>query len=127
MTKSTWVVAVLGAGLGVSCTTPTYDLFEQSQAELAQEVGAQCELAPLEAGEVVLEEQPENCGDFGLCLGIGPDVEGLEQLVMCSCRCDGPDGDGPFCACPDAYTCESVVEALDATSSRYAGAYCVPR
>jgi len=50
-----------------------------------------------------------------------------EDAVICSCRCDGPPGTGPFCACPDGFSCEHLVDDLlgNEISLAYAGSYCV--
>jgi len=125
------VLGLGGVGLSAGCAVPAYDLFEQSQAELANTVGESCSLHPdaPQGNEVWISEQPEACGDFGICLGIGPDNEDAEELEMCSCRCDGAPGDGPYCACPEQYECVPLVVELGAPSApnSYAGSYCVPR
>jgi hypothetical protein len=51
------------------------------------------------------------------------------DAVVCSCRCDGPDGAGPYCACPDGFVCQhGLVESTglsDLADRSYAGGYCV--
>ncbi len=32
--------------------------------------------------------------------------------VFCTCGCDGPAEAGPFCACPDGFVCQQVIEDL---------------
>ena len=44
--------------------------------------------------------------------------------VYCSCRCDGPAGTGPFCACPASYECAPLVNDVGGAHS-LAGSYCI--
>ncbi|HVW30478.1 MAG TPA: hypothetical protein VHC69_34210 [Polyangiaceae bacterium] len=46
------------------------------------------------------------------------------KSVYCSCRCDGPAGTGPFCACPSGFECKSLIDGLS-SSSDAAGSYCI--
>ena len=50
-----------------------------------------------------------------------------ERAVFCSCRCDGPAGQGPFCDCPSGMACEPALVASsdDSYADQYAGSYCV--
>jgi hypothetical protein len=48
-----------------------------------------------------------------------PDV-----AVYCSCRCDGPDGTGPFCACPSGFECTNLVPDIG-SHAELAGSYCL--
>jgi hypothetical protein len=49
-----------------------------------------------------------------------------EKSVYCSCRCDGPAGEGPFCACPSGFECTHLVDDYGiATSGEVSGSYCV--
>ncbi len=50
-----------------------------------------------------------------------------DLAVFCSCRCDGPAGQGPFCGCPSGMICEPdlVPRSPVDRSDRYAGSYCV--
>jgi hypothetical protein len=44
--------------------------------------------------------------------------------TACTCRCAG-DGPGPFCACPDGFSCQPLLTDYAATPE-LAGSYCVP-
>ena len=48
-----------------------------------------------------------------------------EDAVYCSCRCDGPTGTGPFCACPEGFECRELIQDLGLGSEQLAGSYCV--
>jgi hypothetical protein len=49
-----------------------------------------------------------------------------EDHVMCTCRCDGPEGSGPFCGCPTGFTCAKALDDLGLGGDDVAGSYCVP-
>ena len=123
-------LGLAGVGLTAGCGVPAYDMFEQSQAEMASEVGEWCGInPPPQRNEVNISDQPEACGDFGKCLGVGPEHDTVDQLEMCSCRCDGDLVDAPFCACPEGYVCQDLVSDLREEQDAphpYAGSYCAP-
>jgi len=51
-----------------------------------------------------------------------------EDTVYCSCRCNGPEGAGPFCACPEGLECTEVVPDLGPYAPGnldLAGSYCI--
>ena len=49
-----------------------------------------------------------------------------EESVYCSCRCEGPAGQGPFCACPDGFECAKLVDAYGTEGgAQVAGSYCI--
>jgi hypothetical protein len=49
-----------------------------------------------------------------------------ESSVYCSCRCDGPPGEAPFCACPDGFECRHLIDDHGNTSSdQITGSYCI--
>jgi hypothetical protein len=48
-----------------------------------------------------------------------------EESVICSCRCDGPRGQGPFCDCPSGMACEPLVSGSGPEFAGFAGSYCV--
>lgn len=49
-----------------------------------------------------------------------------EESVYCSCRCDGPAGQGPFCACPSGFECAKLVDAYGTEGgAQAAGSYCI--
>jgi hypothetical protein len=50
-----------------------------------------------------------------------------EDSVICSCRCDGPPGQGPFCDCPSGMACESLVPGGGPEFDEFEGSYCVWR
>jgi hypothetical protein len=47
------------------------------------------------------------------------------SAVYCSCRCDGPDPEAPYCACPDGFQCTELVPDVDVAPGQLAGSYCV--
>jgi len=49
------------------------------------------------------------------------------DAVHCSCRCDGPDGTGPFCACPDGFECAQILPAgiVPGGHNALIGSYCI--
>jgi hypothetical protein len=50
-----------------------------------------------------------------------------EDAVYCSCRCNGPEGTGPFCACPQGFECADLVPDIGLMTGGpvIAGSYCV--
>jgi hypothetical protein len=51
---------------------------------------------------------------------------GADVSVYCSCRCDGPAGTGPFCACPGGFECAPLVQSFGTGSGeQLAGSYCI--
>jgi hypothetical protein len=48
-----------------------------------------------------------------------------EKSVYCSCRCDGPEGTGPFCACPSGFECAPLVASFGTSGNSFAGSYCI--
>ena len=109
------------------CSASEHELFENSRAELAEGVGVACDAGELASGEIVIIEKSEVCSGASLCLGIGEDTDDLPALELCSCRCDGPDDTGPFCACPETYMCLHVVDDLLLGNARTSGSYCLPQ
>lgn len=133
---------VSSAGVGESCT-------------LAEEANAS--FAGYSADEVVVESQSRSC-QTELCLSyrfqgrqtcpygenctttagaavtaaVEPQLlaRSPDDSVYCSCRCDGPEGTGPFCECPEAFECRPVVDDFGVASSGgedLVGSYCVKR
>ena len=49
------------------------------------------------------------------------DAADIEKHVSCSCRCDGPDTQAHYCACPDGFLCVPVLEQGDPS---LVGSYC---
>jgi len=72
-----------------------------------------------------------NCPVFGSTTYVTVPVEPQlvsqrpDVAVYCSCRCDGPDGTGPFCACPSGFECTALVANIGERGSASAGSYCV--
>lgn len=118
--------SVVGFAL-LGCSASEHELFENSQAKLAEGVGVMCDAGELAPGEIVIVETTEVCSSATLCLGIGEDTGDLPALELCSCRCDGPDDTGPFCACPETYACHHVVDDLLLGNVRTSGSYCLPQ
>ena len=48
-----------------------------------------------------------------------------ESAVICTCRCDGPAGEGPFCDCPSGMACEPLLAGGRPERDDVAGSYCV--
>jgi hypothetical protein len=48
-----------------------------------------------------------------------------DDAVYCSCRCDGPEGTGPFCACPSGFECAHLVDDTGNGHAELAGSYCI--
>jgi hypothetical protein len=71
------------------------------------------------SGETQSESIPAQCTD-----------RRTEDAVYCSCRCANAEGrtdDGEaYCACPDAFACERLVEPVPG-EERLAGSYCIKR
>lgn len=44
-----------------------------------------------------------------------------EDAAYCSCRCDGPASEGPFCTCPSGLVCTGLLEI----GTQVSGAYCL--
>jgi hypothetical protein len=47
-----------------------------------------------------------------------------DELVYCSCRCDGPNSGEDYCECPNGFVCEPLVPDLG-LGSDIVGSYCV--
>jgi hypothetical protein len=50
------------------------------------------------------------------------------EAVYCSCRCGGPLGSGPFCACPSGMVCQLLFDApalASVAQASISGSYCV--
>lgn len=48
-----------------------------------------------------------------------------EDAVVCSCRCDGPEGEGPFCGCPSGMECVELIKDIGVGRKDVAGSYCI--
>lgn len=88
------------------------ELFSESTAALAEHLGESCEATPVpQKGVVVVEDRHPACLP-GQCVihGSQPGAE-LGQGI-CTCRCKGPAGTGPFCSCGDGFVCKHLVDDL---------------
>jgi hypothetical protein len=45
--------------------------------------------------------------------------------VYCSCRCDGPDTNAAYCACPNGFECKPLVQDYGFGSNILAGSFCI--
>ncbi|MDX2053883.1 MAG: hypothetical protein SFV15_15890 [Polyangiaceae bacterium] len=96
------------------------ELFDAQSLKLAEKVGLSCTLegGPFDFTTRNVEENPSSCG-LGVCLG-------FEAQVYCSCRCDGPESEAPFCRCRAGFECRrDVIVDLGGTDLSYVGGYCV--
>ena len=48
-----------------------------------------------------------------------------KNSVYCSCRCDGPQSNAPYCECPDGFSCADLIDDIGLGNKQLAGAYCV--
>lgn len=90
-------------------------------------LGVACgEVRRVSDSEVSIDDAMPECGE-GYCLHAVDVARGAKQSAgMCSCRCDGEEGTGPFCACSEGFVCREEVRALGLPKSPDAGSYCVP-
>jgi hypothetical protein len=124
------VTALLALAFALACSSPAEEeTFMGTQAALAEKLGDVCALAPVpngstQEGETYIED-PEEC-EPGYC--VVQVTEPGETEGICTCRCDGPEGTGPFCACSAGFVCELLVEELgwDFWPKDVAGSYCMP-
>jgi hypothetical protein len=126
------VTALLASALALACSSPAEEeTFKGTQAALAEKLGEPCALAPVGAeastreGETYVEEKDE-C-EPGYC--VVRVAEPGETEGICSCRCDGPEDTGPFCACSAGFVCELLVEGVgtdDWPGDNLSGSYCMP-
>jgi hypothetical protein len=110
-----------------ACSDAHNELFESTRASLAGELGDACgEVLPVVASEVEVDDDVTECG-VGVCLRNEAVAQGSDESPgMCSCRCAGPAGTGPFCACDSGFSCEHQIEDVGLGNRALAGSYCVP-
>jgi hypothetical protein len=102
------------------------ELFTETQRALAETLGDPCEGLELsEASERDVNDQSPECAP-GYCVTRGGDPGASDGVGFCSCRCDGPDGTGPFCNCGKGFVCEHFLDDLGLGGSELAGSYCLP-
>jgi hypothetical protein len=46
------------------------------------------------------------------------------DVVHLSCRCDGPDPQASYCACPAGFSCTHLIDDVG-LGGEYAGSYCI--
>lgn len=120
-----------------ACSAPEeQELFAETRDTLAMNVGETCDLDEANEGlnppslkETWIHDQHTACGT-GVCIWYGPGetVEPESTNVgTCSCRCDGPEDQGPFCTCPGGFRCEvDVIPDYGTSFDEYTGGYCMP-
>jgi hypothetical protein len=108
-----------------------------SADEINVQGSSNCELGSCVAyyfqGRVSCPDGQESEGDCSTPSGESVTVPVPPQLpdrssdehVFCSCRCDGPEGAGPFCSCPGNYSCRPLLEQIGGDTT-FAGSYCLP-
>ena len=88
---------------------------------------------PFERDQASIDTASPDCAT-GLCLAnnitFHYDASNPNRLsdseVYCSCRCDGPAGAGPFCACPSGFECTPFMADVGLASTKaVAGSYCM--
>lgn len=47
------------------------------------------------------------------------------ESVYCSCRCDGPQSNAPYCECPEGFGCKPLIDEIGLGNKQLAGSYCV--
>ena len=119
--------ALVGSAL-VACGDPSEEeVFTETQGALAKVLGDPCASYPIEnSNEIDVNDQSPEC-DPGYCVTRGGVPGASEGEGVCSCRCDGPEGTGPFCACGDGFACEHLIDDLGLGDRYLAGSYCMPR
>jgi hypothetical protein len=115
---TTAALAAVGCG-GHSRSAPDAAAFDR--------LGVSCgEVRAVASSEVVIDDAAPEC-EGGFCVhsaAVAPG--GGESAGLCSCRCDGPAGTGPFCTCDEGFVCREQVSALGMTPPVIAGSYCLP-
>lgn len=48
-----------------------------------------------------------------------------EDVVLCSCRCAGPDPEVEYCSCPEGTECTPLIQDLGLGPGDIAGSYCI--
>jgi hypothetical protein len=108
------------------CAPTETELFTETQTLLAQGSGESCDLEGGPA-EVNINDR-STCENSLACVFVGADVAdnlGIEPVDgMCTCRCDGPPGLGPYCSCLDGFLCAPLIEDVGLEGGAHS--YCVP-
>jgi hypothetical protein len=124
--RTTWLWGdLVRSGVSFVCLLPFACGDARRNAEEVRDLGKTCGDAELVAeGAVEVDEKTTECD--GVCLR-GPAVAppGTTSAGQCSCRCDGPAGTGPFCACAAGFSCQHQLDDLGLGGAELAGSYCV--
>jgi hypothetical protein len=48
-----------------------------------------------------------------------------EDVVICSCRCDGPDATQEYCTCPSGFECAPLLQNIGLGGSGNTASYCI--
>jgi len=90
-------------------------------------LGAACgEARPVASSDFDVDEDAPECGG-GVCAhGASVALGAGTSAGMCTCRCDGATGTGPFCACALGFVCRQEVQDLGLSEPALSGSYCVP-
>lgn len=110
------------AGCGAVSET---EMYTETTGALSQNLGDACESYPIELPAEVDVNDHASC-EPGYCVTRGGEPGAGEGQGICSCRCDGPEGTGPFCSCGDGFACEHLIDDLGFGSRHLAGSYCMP-
>lgn len=113
-------VVLLGA-CGAATDT---EMFSETQAALAEQLGHSCASRAVEDDEVEVVGGHPSCAP-GYCVTRGGESGAADGEGICSCRCDGPEGTGPFCQCGDGFACKHLIHDVLA-GRELAGSYCMP-
>lgn len=102
------------------------DLFSRSNDALIRNMGEPCDIGPLVRGETAVDEGVAAC-EPGYCVGQHGQTWSADNQGICTCRCDGPAGTGPLCACGAGYHCKELIKSFNLGHEHLEGSYCVPR
>ncbi len=121
------VTNLLGTFLLLGCgAVSEAEMFSESTEALSEHLGESCESTPItHHGEVDVADGHPTC-DPGYCVTRGGEPRASEGEGICSCRCDGPDGTGPFCSCTEGFSCQHVIDDIGLGNVHLAGSYCMP-
>ena len=125
-TTRSWLTLLGWPLLAVTCFAPAGCGGESHRnAVEVRDLGTPCgDARRVDEGTVEVDAQSADCQ--GVCLsGDAVASPGTTSTGECSCRCDGPAGTGPFCACAAGYACQHEVDDLGLGEPGLAGSYCV--
>jgi hypothetical protein len=88
----------------------------------ASAVDSACPEAPEGTGCAVLDRDDE-------LVPVPPQLAPAPPAVdrVCTCRCDGPHGDGGYCACPAGMSCRELIASsgVNGAAADFLGSYCL--